>query len=272
MSMKVDVEKINGIAVECSLPETKLYDPPLLFVHGSSEGSWIWSNFFHYFSSRGWMCYALNLRGHYLSQPVEDWGKVGVAAYLDDLDTVVKYLDKDLVLIGHSMGGVLVQKYAESYTPHKMILLHTAPPKEVVQKIDFNAFMKQGGKQGRIKGQKVLQSDSDPNKLLGYMFDKGNVDQEVLEMAHQKLGKESLRALQEMKDVEVDAKKIGCPVYVLGFDLEKIGLNYPINLSEELAQYYSARDYRVIEPGGHLFMLEKNWEEFAIQIEQWLRE
>jgi pimeloyl-ACP methyl ester carboxylesterase len=91
-------------------------------------------------------------------------------------------------------------------------------------------------------------------------------------MAHQKMGKESLRALQEMKDVEVDAEKIGCPVYVIGFDLKKIGLNYPINLSEELARYYKALDCRVIEPGGHLFMLEKNWEEFAIQIEQWLQE
>ena len=74
----------------------------------------------------------------------------------------------------------------------------------------------------------------------------------------------------EMKDVLVDAHKIQCPVYVLGFDLKKIGLNYPINLSEEMARYYRARDYQVIEPGGHMFMLERNWEEFARLIEKWL--
>jgi len=30
--------------------------------------------------------------------------------------------------------------------------------------------------------------------------------------------------------VEVDAQKIRCPVYVLGFDLKKIGLDYPVDL------------------------------------------
>jgi pimeloyl-ACP methyl ester carboxylesterase len=75
-----------------------------------------------------------------------------------------------------------------------------------------------------------------------------------------------------MKDVDVDAEKIQCPVYVLGFDLEKIGVHYPVNLSEELARYYQARDYQVIEPGGHMFMLEKNWEDFACLIEKWVLE
>ena len=86
------------------------------------------------------------------------------------------------------------------------------------------------------------------------------------------MGKESARALQEMQQVEVDAQKINCPVYVLGFDLKKIGLDYPVDLSRELARYYRARDFQIIEPGGHLFMLEKNWEEFARLIEKWVKE
>jgi pimeloyl-ACP methyl ester carboxylesterase len=39
-----------------------------------------------------------------------------------------------------------------------------------------------------------------------------------------------------------------------------------------LARYYRAQDFQVIEPGGHMFMLEKNWEEFARLIEKWLKE
>jgi pimeloyl-ACP methyl ester carboxylesterase len=83
---------------------------------------------------------------------------------------------------------------------------------------------------------------------------------------------ESARALFEMKDVDVDALKVTCPVYVIGFDLKKIGLDYPIDLGRELARYYRAKDFQVIEPGGHMFMLEKNWEEFARLIEKWLKE
>lgn len=270
MQVNESVLKIDGVAVECFIPQEVKYPAPLLFVHGSSGGSWIWGNFLKYFSSRGWVCYALNLRGHYLSQPVEDWGEVGATAYLKDVNKVVQWIGKDLVLIGHSMGGVLAQKHAESRNPLKLILLHTAPPRGVVEKIDFDAFLKRGREKGRILGQKVLQSNGDQKKLLGYMFDPENVDPETLEMAHQKMGKESSRAIREMKDVEVNAEKIQCPVYVLGFDLGKIGLHYPVNLSEELARYYRTRDYRVIEPGGHMFMLEKNWEGFANLIEKWL--
>ncbi|MCX5896211.1 MAG: alpha/beta hydrolase [Proteobacteria bacterium] len=199
-------------------------------------------------------------------------GIIGVEAYLEDVDTVVTWIGRDSILVGHSMGGILSQKYAEKRNVIKLVLLHTAPPREVVKNIDFNAFMKRGREQGRILTDKTLESDSDPQKLLGYMFDPGNVEPEVLQMCHQKMGRESARALQEMKDVAVDAQKIHSPVYVLGFDLKKIGLNYPVDLSRELARYYSAKDVQVIEPGGHMFMLEKNWEEFARLIERWLTE
>jgi pimeloyl-ACP methyl ester carboxylesterase len=118
----------------------------------------------------------------------------------------------------------------------------------------------------------VVESDSDPQKLIGYMFDPGNVEQEVLLRCHRRMCPESARALLEMKDVDVDARNVTCPVYVVGFDLKKIGLDYPIDLGRELARYYSARDFQIIEPGGHMFMLEKNWEEFAQLIEKWLKQ
>ena len=272
MIFNTRIEKIKGIAVECFLPEHEASPDPLLFIHGSTCGSWVWENFLNYFAPRGWTCYALNLRGHHLSEPVSDWGDVGVSSYLEDIDTVVKWLGRSPVLIGHSMGGVLAQKYAETGAPAKMVLLHTAPPKSVVEKIDFNAFMKRGQEQGRVMTEKTLQPDKDPQKLIGYMFDPGNVEPDVLQMCHQMMCAESARALFEMKDVDVDALKVTCPVYVIGFDLKKIGLDYPIDLGRELARYYRAQDFQVIEPGGHMFMLEKNWEEFAQLIEKWLKE
>jgi hypothetical protein len=272
MTFHKDLKKVDGIAVEVFTPEQEQHSVPLLFVHGSSCGSWLWQNFLQFYSSRCWLSYALNLRGHHLSDPVTDWGDVGVASYLEDVDKVVKWIGKDIILIGHSMGGVLGQKYAETKNPLKLILLHTAPPLSVMREIDFSAFMNRGKEQGRVMSDNVVESDSDPQKLIGYMFDQGNVDQDVLLRCHKIMGKESARALQEMQQVEVDAHKINCPVYVLGFDLKKIGLDYPVDLSRELARYYSARDFQIIEPGGHLFMLEKNWEEFARLIEKWVRE
>jgi non-heme chloroperoxidase len=272
MSFYREIHAVNGIAVEACIPEKEQNVHPLLFVHGSSCGSWLWENFMHYFAAHGWPCYALNLRGHHLSRQIADWGAVGVAAYLEDVDSVVKWIGRDLVLIGHSMGGMLVQKYSEGKTPVKLILLHTAPPFSITKQIDFNAFLKRGREQGRIMKDSRVISDDDPQKLIGYMFDPGNVAPDVLLRVHRAMGEESARALHEMQQVEVDAQKIKCPVYVLGFNLKKIGLEYPLDLNQELARYYHARDLQIIEPGGHLFMLEKNWEAFARLIEKWVRE
>jgi pimeloyl-ACP methyl ester carboxylesterase len=272
MTFQEKVEKVNGIAVEVFTPEREANPLPILFVHGSSCGSWLWRNFLHYFASRGWTCYALNLRGHHLSDPVADWGEVGVDAYLEDVDRVIRWIGRDLMIVGHSMGGVLVQKQAEVTNPRKLVLLHTAAPASAMRDIDFDAFLQRGKERGRVTRDKVVESDSDPQKLIGYMFDRGNVEQEVLLACHKIMGKESARALMEMQGVEVDANKIRCPVYVLGFDLKKIGLDYPVDLNRILARYYNARDLQIIEPGGHLFMLEKNWEAFARLIEQWLNE
>jgi hypothetical protein len=38
-----------------------------------------------------------------------------------------------------------------------------------------------------------------------------------------------------------------------------------------LAEEYHAKGLRTIEPGGHNYMLEKNWKEYAIQFETWIR-
>ena len=271
MTFHKGVSRVNGIAVEVFLQRQEQHPVPLLFVHGSSCGSWLWDNFLQFFSSRGWLCYALNLRGHHLSVPVDDWGEVGVSSYLEDIDKVVKWIGKDLIVHRPQHGRGVGQKYAEANNPLKLILLHTSPPLSVIKQIDFNAFMKRGREQGRLMKDKVVESDSDPQKLIGYMFDPGNVEPAVLEQCHKAMGKESARALQEMQQVEVDAHKINCPVYVLGFNLKKIGLDYPVDLSRELARYYRARDFQIIEPGGHLFMLEKNWEEFVRLIEKWVR-
>jgi pimeloyl-ACP methyl ester carboxylesterase len=272
MIFEEKVEKVDGIAVEVFAPEREQHSVPILFVHGSSCGSWLWRNYLQFFASRGWTCYALNLRGHHLSDPVEDWGEVGVEAYLEDVAKIITWIGRDLMLIGHSMGGVLAQKQAERRNPRKLVLLHTGAPASALREIDFNAFLKRGKEQGRVTRDKVVESDSDPQKLIGYMFDRGNVEQEVLLACHKIMGKESARALQEMQGVEVDAQKINCPVYVLGFDLKKIGLAYPVDLNQVLARYYNARDVQIIEPGGHLFMIEKNWEAFARLIEKWIND
>lgn len=87
--------------------------PPLLFVHGSYHGAWCWEqNFMPYFAAAGYDTIAISLR----AQGNSDRGQLKVSGNLqshaDDLASVIQAIGSNPpVLIGHSFGGLLAQKY-----------------------------------------------------------------------------------------------------------------------------------------------------------------
>ena len=119
------------LEILADLPTRNANVPPLLFVHGAWHGAWCWKEyFFPYFSSQGVSCYALSLRGHGASEGMERIHSFSLSDYVDDVLEVMKQLKEKPVLIGHSMGGEIVQRVAHAY-PDKVkavILLASAPP------------------------------------------------------------------------------------------------------------------------------------------------
>ena len=96
-------------------PKTGTRSTPLLFVHGAWHGAWCWAEYFlPYFAEHGYTSHALDLRGHGKSEGANRLRWTGITHYVSDVEHVVDQLDKAPVLIGHSMGGLVVQKYLES--------------------------------------------------------------------------------------------------------------------------------------------------------------
>jgi len=111
--------------------------PPLLFVHGAFHGAGCWTeNFLPYFSSKGFPCYALSLRGHGASEGLERLHTFSLSDYVQDVLEVMTQLQEKPVLIGHSMGGALVQAIAQTYPDQikAVVLLATAPPNGILLK------------------------------------------------------------------------------------------------------------------------------------------
>ena len=107
---------------------------PLLFVHGAWHGAWCWDEFFlPYFARQGYNCYALSLRGHGNSPGRERLRWTRVHEYVADVAQIVAQLPATPVLIGHSMGGFVVQKYLEQYAAAGAILLAAVPPTGVLR-------------------------------------------------------------------------------------------------------------------------------------------
>jgi Serine aminopeptidase, S33 len=67
------------------------------------------------FADKGYRALAVSLRGHGRSPTSKPLRKCSVADYVDDVVSVADTLDRRPVVIGHSMGDFVVEKYLESH-------------------------------------------------------------------------------------------------------------------------------------------------------------
>ncbi len=263
------MELESGLRLERYLPAITRRKHPLLFVHGNFHGSWLWRFFLEYFASRGASCYALNFRGHWLSEGHADLGNAVIEDYVQDVGEGLKAIGAETILVGHSMGGVVCQKVAESIPVKKLILLDSAPCKEVTEQylqldprraeLVRNLF--------RYQPDGTVVMAGDYKLIKEVLFEKNKVRNETLVQTVAFLGRESAAVLEQHHFLSVDAHQLTCPVYVLG--RTGLGNKKNPNLWDALADYYHAVE-RCIRPDiSHNMMLENDWEEHAQLVETW---
>jgi pimeloyl-ACP methyl ester carboxylesterase len=103
------------LAVISRYPDATPKQPPLVFVHGAFTDARIWdANFLPYFAAQGYAAHAVSLRGHGLSEGQAQLHRWRLRDYVEDLERTIADLPAAPVLIGHSMGGMVVQKYLET--------------------------------------------------------------------------------------------------------------------------------------------------------------
>ncbi len=117
----------EGIHLETTQPERRWRKPPILLVHGALTGSWLWSSYAAYFAERGWEAHALNLRGHFTSEPAE-LDETSMHDYADDIGVAVRHLGRPPVIIGWGIGALAAMLYAERNPVLGLVLLAPSPP------------------------------------------------------------------------------------------------------------------------------------------------
>lgn len=110
-------------------PAGKAHPIPLLFVHGAWHAAWCWDEYFlPYFAEHGYAVHALSLHGHGRSAGQEQVLWYRSTDYVADVALVASQLQRPPVLVGHSMGGWIVQKYLEQHYVPAAVLLAPMPP------------------------------------------------------------------------------------------------------------------------------------------------
>lgn len=257
-----------NIDVITHIPDQAAHNTPLLFVHGAWHGAWCWEpHFLPYFAGRGYAVHALSLRGHGNSERPARLFTARIADYVDDVRRVTKQMPQPPVLVGHSMGGLVVQKYLEENDAPAAVLLASVPVGGALRttlRIALRhplAFIKANlllslypviGSPGLTR-EAFFSSGILPEKLDGYF---------------RQMQDESYFAFLDMLFNLPKPKKINTEVLVLGAEDDTIF--YPDEVAATAAAYQTTAE---IFPGmAHDMMLEDDWQKVADRIIAWLRQ
>jgi len=242
---------------------------PILFVHGMWHAAWCWAeHLLPYFAQHGYASYALSLRGHGGSEGRERLRWTSLADYVADVMQVVSQMESPPVLVGHSMGGMIVQKYLESNRAPAAVLLASAPPKGVVPatvRVAFRhplAFMKAN------LTMSMFPIVSTP-RLAQEAFFSADMPEEKVMSYFSRLQDESYRAYLDMMGLSLPRpERVKTPLLVLGGANDSLFLPRDI---EATARVYGARA-EVFPNMAHDMMLEDGWQAAADRILGWLDE
>lgn len=88
---------------------------PVLFVHGTWHGAWCWEeHFVPWFRDRGYNARAVTLR-HHDQHHVPGLRLTRIRDYVADVTAAAAEMPSPPVVIGHSLGGFIAQKYLEEH-------------------------------------------------------------------------------------------------------------------------------------------------------------
>ena len=96
----------------------------------SSAGSWVWERYLGYFAGRGWEGHALNLRNHHWCQTADPASSRSTRTSTTSWPRS-SGSGRDVVVVGHGMGGLLALKAAERSPIAGLVLLAPELPGEL---------------------------------------------------------------------------------------------------------------------------------------------
>jgi pimeloyl-ACP methyl ester carboxylesterase len=249
---------------------TKKHPYPLVFVHGSCHAGWCWdAHFLDFFADRGFHVLAPSLRGHGLSPSDKPLWRCSVSDFVDDVSSIAKTLKAHPILVGHSMGGFVVQKYLEDNDAPAGVLLASAPPRGNQRGMLRMVFRHSWDHVKFALAGDAAEPDRRPGAGARALFGPDAPETLVFEVST-RLQPASVRAV--CLDVgmmgRVKTRRVTAPLMVVGAEHD---VAYPERVVRATASAYRT-EATIIPRVGHDMMLEPAWPIIANRILSWLAE
>lgn len=241
---------------------------PLLFVHGAYVGAWCWEeHFLDWFAERGYGAHAVSLRGHGGSAGRRQLNDFGLADYAEDVGRAAAGLPRSPVLIGHSMGAMVIQKFLEKGAAAAAVLACPVPAYGLVP----SSFMLAWTRPSLFAGLNAVASGGRASpEALGEALFAGSPDPERFLRVYERMQRESRRALMDMAGFGLPSflRAARAPTLVLGAEMDSLIGHGETQATARLI----GAEYRLLAGLGHAIMLDEGWEAAAEAILGWLEE
>lgn len=247
-------------------PKGNVKSTPILFVHGKWHGAWCWDEFFlPYFAENGYETHAISLRGHGTSE-----GKIRGASlkdYVDDVAQAAKELGKSPIIIGHSMGGFITQKYLEMHNAPAAVLLSSVPHFGLWPST-LSLLMQQPLVVLKVLATLRLYPVVETPALAKHALFSDDMPDDRVAAYQKRLTDESFRIyLDELGLNLVHPKRVKSPMLVMGAAKDTVisrkGVEATARAYNTKAEFFDT---------AHDAMLEANWRPVADRILAWLTE
>ena len=265
-SFHVDHTVTDGIERIVYRPDAPRFKTPLLMQHGMWHGAWYWQPWQELLAARGWESHSYSLPGHGKSPAQRSIRWCTFDYYLKFLTAEVANLSRTPVILGHSMGGALTQRYLKHAGDLPAAVLVASWPSRSIMSDLLNWISRDP--RGILLSLLTLTSTPavrNAERAADLLLTRGahmTPDELV-----KKLGPESMWiVLQHQPPFWLPPLKTKTPLLWIAGTKDKA--TKKANHRASAASYNA--DYIVVEGAGHNLMMDGKSREAAEAIHQWL--
>lgn len=241
----------------------------LVFVHGICHGAWCWKNFMVYFSRRGYDCHALSLRGHGGSEGREELNNFTMDDYVEDVVQALAPFAGNAIVIGHSMGGGVVQKLVGERPGHAKaaVLFASIPPCGMNEQVAGGMLAR--SPKGAADLMKLAAGEAlSFEEVADCAMFGGRIPTEEMREYYTLLQADSQKALGELYTTIASNYDVDIPVRVMGSRNDLIFAEDEQHMNAEAYGTKAA----LLDGLCHDMMLDPEWEKSAAALEKILAE
>jgi pimeloyl-ACP methyl ester carboxylesterase len=261
--VQIERKTIDGVSIEHAPSESSPTAPPIVFVHGGTHGSWAWEKFLPYFAATGRDCYSFSWFNHGSRElPDDQFAARSMTDTVEELEIVIAQVGQEPVIISHSMGAIIAQKYAEKLPVLGQVQLTPALCAEVG--FDVESAVSFDVDSEIARGVPIER----PPFEVAWSLYLGGCSEEDARRYYALMPRESPTALKEAMttSVSVDRTRIGGPSLMIAAEHDVV---IPAEAVRRSAAYFGS-DYLFLFGRSHNVLLEPRWRETANRIKSWL--